>query len=107
MKKLLGIIVLVFLWTNIVYAKTYAIKITKYLIPDLTIDFTEYGIADETWRIVGTCKNAGTYSLVELTRYGIPDITVQLSKSEYGIVDRDICITNPDDLPDWFLEMLD
>ena len=99
--------VLGFLWTNIVAAKTYAIKITKYLIPDFTIDFTEYGIADETWRIVGTCKNAGTYSLVGLTEYGIPDITVQLSNSEYGIVDRDICITNPDDLPDWFLEMLD
>ena len=105
MKKLLGIVVLSFLWSNIVTANTYAIKVSKYLIPDLTIDITKYGIADETWKIVGTCKNAGTYSLVELTRYGIPDITVQLTK--YGIADKDICIVNPDDLPDWFLEMMD
>ena len=105
MKKILSIIILSLLWSNVGVAEMYAVKITKHLIPDLSIDITPYGIADETWKIVDTCKDASNYSLVELTRFGIsPDITVEIVK--YGIADKDICIINPEDLPKWFLKLL-
>jgi|TARA_Y100000031_G_C8128513_1_gene341717 hypothetical protein len=48
--------------------------------------------------------NAETYA-VKIKEYGIADLTVKVRS--FGIADKDVCIKNPDDVPDWLLEMLD
>ena len=65
MKKLLVIVVLSLLFSNVAYSGTYAVKIK------------EFGIADKTVKV-----------------------------KTYGIADKDICIKNPNDAPNWLLEML-
>ena len=50
--------------------------------------------------------NATTYA-VEFTESSLyADFTIEVSTSSL-YADRDICIKNPDSLPEWFLEMLD
>ena len=107
MKKLLGIVVLGLLWCNVSYSagRTYAIKISQYSIPDLSISVCTNCIADETWKIKGSCKGAVMATRVKIKEYGIADMTVKIKS--YGIPDKNICIQNPEDLPEWFLKMLD
>ena len=89
---------------NIVNSNTYAIKVKEYGMADMTIKVKEYGMADETWKIKGSCSSATSYSTIKVKEYGMADMTIKVKS--YGIADRDICIKNPDNLPDWFLEML-
>ena len=102
-----GLVLLFFLWTNISYSQTYAIKIDKYSIsPDMRVEFIRFGRADESWRIVGSCKNAINYTKVEIVDFVTVGRvkTVEITKSV--LADRDICIVNPEDLPKSVLEML-
>ena len=102
--KVLGIVVLGLLWFNTGYSGTYPIKIQEFGFADMTVKMTEYGIADETWNIKGSCSYAVSFNTIKITEYGIADMIVKVNS--YGIADKDICITNPSDAPDWFLEML-
>lgn len=99
---------LFFLWSNISYSQTYAIKIDKFSIsPDLRVEFTKYNIAvDETWRIVGSCKNAINPTRVEIVEFGIGSNIKRVEITNSFIADRDVCIVNPEDLPKSVLEML-
>mgnify|MGYP001809279036 CR=1 FL=1 len=54
--------------------------------------------------MISAPSHAGTYK-VKIKEYGRADLTVKIKT--YGRADKDICITNPDDLPDWFREMLE
>jgi len=87
------------------HAETYAVKIKEYGIADFTVMFKEYGIADEVWKVKGACSTSIGATSIIAKEYGIADLTVMIKT--YGIADKDICIANPDDLPDWFREMLE
>jgi Uri superfamily endonuclease len=104
MKKLLVIVVLSLLFSNVAYSGTYAVKIKEFGIADMTIKMKEFGIADETWKIKGSCRSAVSYTTIKIKEFGIADKTVKVKT--YGIADKDICIKNPNDAPNWLLEML-
>jgi len=104
MKKLLKIVVLFMLFSNVGHTGTYAVKIKEYGIADMTVKMKEYGIADEIWKIKGSCRSALSYTTIKIKEYGIADMTVKVKS--YGISDKDICIKNPNDAPEWLLEML-
>jgi len=108
MKKIFfELVLLIFLCTTISYSQTYAIKIDKYSIsPDMKVEFIRFGRADESWRIVGSCKSAINYTKVEIVDFvTIGRVkTVEITKS--AMADRDICIVNPEDLPRSVLDML-
>ena len=87
------------------FGKTYAIKFKEYGSADLTVKFKEYGSSDETWKVRGACQGASSYTSIKGKEYGSADLTVKIKT--YGSADKDICIKNPDDLPDWFREFLD
>ena len=108
MRKLILIFFLVFFIPIVSYSQTYAIKIDKFSIsPDLRVEFTKYNIAvDETWRIVGSCKNAINPTRVEIVEFGIGSNIRRVEITNSVIADRDICIVNPEDLPKSVLEML-
>ena len=74
-------------------SNTYALKIK------------EYGLADETWKVKGACTGAISYTSVKIKEYGTADLTVKIKS--YGLADRKVCIKNPNDLPYWFLNMID
>jgi hypothetical protein len=50
----------------------------------------EFGIADETWKIKGSCRGAVSYTTIKIKEFGIADKTVKVKT--YGIADKDICI---------------
>ena len=104
MKKLLGIVVLSILFSNVGHSGTYAVKIKEYGIADRTVKIKEYGIVDEIWKIKASCSSAVSYTTIKIKEYVIADMTVKVKS--YGISDKDICIKNLNDLPDWVLEML-
>jgi hypothetical protein len=109
MKKIILItFISLLIFTSISYSQTYAIKIDKFSIsPDLRVEFTKYNIAvDETWRIVGSCKNAINPTRVEIVEFGIGSNIRRVEITNSVIADRDICIVNPEDLPKSVLEML-
>lgn len=85
-------------------ADTFAIKIKEYGITDFSVKFKDYGIADETWKITGSCTSAFNYSTIKIKEYGITDKTVKVKTS--GIADKEVCIKNPEDIPDWLAKML-
>ena len=108
MKKLLGIVVLGLLWPNLVSATTYAVEFTeRSFLADLTVAITERSfLADETWNIKGTCTSALSYSTVEMTeRSFLADMTIALTDRSF-LADKDICIKNPNSLPEWFIEII-
>ncbi len=86
-------------------SNTYALKIKEYGLADLTIKVKEYGLADETWKVKGACTGAISYTSVKIKEYGTADLTVKIKS--YGLADRKVCIKNPNDLPYWFLNMID
>ena len=108
MRKLILIFFLVFFIPIVSYSQTYAIKIDKFAIsPDIRVEFTKYNIAvDETWRIVGSCKNAINPTRVEIVEFGIGSNIRRVEITNSIIADKDICIVNPEDLPKSVLEML-
>jgi hypothetical protein len=108
MKKILGIAVISLLWPNLVSATTYAVEFTeRSFLVDLTIAITERSfLADETWNIKGTCTSALSYSTVEITeRSFLADMTIALTDRSF-LADKDICIKNPNSLPEWFIEII-
>ena len=102
--RFLSVIMLVIPFNTSVFGKTYAIKFKEYGSVDLTVKFKEYGSADETWRVKGACERASSYTSVKGKEYGSADLTIKIKT--YGSADKDICIKNPDDLPDWFRKFL-
>ena len=108
MKKLLGIVVLGLLWPSLVNATTYAVEFTESsLYADFTIEVSTSSLyADETWNLVGSCRNEFNYSTIEISESSLyADKTIDITTNSL-YADRDICIKNPDSLPEWFLEML-
>ena len=61
-------------------------------------------LVDEIWKIKGSCRSAVSYTTIKIKEYGFADMTVKVKS--YGISDKDICIKNPNDAPEWLLEML-
>ena len=74
---------------------------------DFSIEVSTSSIfADEVWEIVGTCDGAFSYSTVEISENSIfADLDVEITKNSI-FADKQICIKNPNSLPDWFIEML-
>ena len=108
MKKILGIVVLGLLWPNLVSATIDAIEFTeRSFLPDLTVAITERSfLADETWNIKDNCTSALNYSTVEITEISsLADMTIALTDKSY-LADKDICIKNPNSLPEWFIEII-
>jgi hypothetical protein len=108
MRKIILIIFLIFFIPYVSYSQTYAIKIDKFSIsPDIRVEFTKYNIGvHESWRIVGSCKNAINPTRVEIVEFGIGSNIRRVEITNSVIADRDICIVNPEDLPRSVLEML-
>ena len=110
MKKIILInFISLLIFTSISYSQTYAIKIDKFsLSPNITkVEFTKSNIgAHETWRIVGSCKNAINPSRVEIVEFSISTNVKRVEITNSIIADRDVCIVNPEDLPKSVLEML-
>ncbi len=72
MKTILIIFVL-FFSSNVVYANTYAVKFDeRSIFADLTIKVSRTSLfVDETWKIVGSCKAALSYSTVKISQTSI------------------------------------
>ena len=107
MKTILIIFVL-FFSSNVVYSNTYAVKFDeRSIFADLTIKVSKTSLfVDETWKIVGSCKSAFSYSTVKISQTAIfADLTVKISQSAL-FPDKRICIKNPNSLPSWFLEII-
>jgi hypothetical protein len=83
---------------------TYAIRHTDSFIADKSIRLTESFMADETWRFAGVCSSAISYTSVRFTEFFMADLSIRFTSS--FMADRDICITNPDSLPDWLIRIL-
>jgi len=62
-------------------------------------------VSDETWKVKGACSSSFGATSIKAKEFGVADLTVKIKT--FGVADKTICITNPDDLPDWFLEMID
>ena len=108
MKKLLWILVLGLLWSVNLHASTYAINFTeRSFLADITIAITERSfLADEIWYFKGTCETASSYTTIAITeRSFLADKTIVLTNRSF-LADKDICIKNPRDLPEWFIEIL-
>ena len=91
-----------------VHANSYAVKFEEHaLFPDFTIEVSKHALfPDETWKIVGSCSEATSYSTVQISEHVLfPDLTVEISQHSM-FPDKEICIKNPDSLPDWFIEMI-
>lgn len=106
--KSIVLILIFFFWSNISYSQTYAIKIDKFSIsPDIRVEFTQSSVGvHETWRIVGSCKNAINPTKVEIVEFSIGRNTRRVQLTNSAIADKNICIVNPEDLPRSILEML-
>ena len=86
------------------HAETYAVKIKEYGMSDLTVKFKKYGMSDQTWKVKGRCSSSFGATTIKAKQYGMSDLTVKIKT--YGMADKDICIANPEGLPDWFRQML-
>jgi hypothetical protein len=99
-----SVILFILFFSAPAYSSTYAIKYSDSIIADKSIRVTDSIIADETWRFVGVCSSAINYTSVRFTDSIIADLSIRFTSSI--IADRDICITNPDSLPDWLIRIL-
>ena len=108
MKKILSLVVLGLLWPNLVSATTYAVEFTeRTFLADLTVAITERSLlADETWNIKGACTSALSFSTIGVTeRSLLADKTIALTDRSF-LADKDICIKNPNSLPEWLIEII-
>ena len=108
MKKLLGVLFVYLFISKNALANTYAVEfVDNSIFADFSIEVSTSSIfADEVWEIVGTCDGAFSYSTVEISENSIfADLDVEITKNSI-FADKQICIKNPNSLPDWFIEML-
>ena len=104
MKKIIWGLALLVLFNNTSHSQTHAIKYSRWGFADMTVEFTKSSFGDETWKIVGSCKSAINPTIVEITMVGFANKRISITK--YGPADRNICITNPEDLPSYILDMI-
>lgn len=90
--------------TQPVAADSTAIMVTEFGQADLTVRMKPTGDVDEVWLVTGTCQIAETYLSVQVKDYGYSDLTVKLQSK--GVADKQICIKNPEDVPEWMMKML-
>lgn len=85
-------------------ADATAIMVTEFGQADLTVRMNPTGDVDEVWLVTGSCQIAETYLSVQVKDYGYSDLTVKLTSA--GDADKQICIKNPEDVPEWMMKML-
>ncbi|MBT6416393.1 hypothetical protein [Candidatus Puniceispirillum sp.] len=85
-------------------ANSTAIMVTEFGQADLTVRMKSTGDVDEVWRVTGSCQIADTYLSVQVKDYGYADLTVKIQSK--GDADKQICIKNPEDVPEWMMKML-
>ena len=62
------------------------------------------GYVDEVWLVTGSCQIAENHLSIQVKDYGYSDLTVRLQSE--GDADKQICIKNPEDVPEWMMKML-
>lgn len=81
-----------------------AIMVTEFGQAELTVRMNPAGDVDEVWLVTGSCQIAENYLSVQVKDYGYSDLTVKLTSA--GDADKQICIKNPEDVPEWMMKML-
>jgi hypothetical protein len=91
------------------FAQVYAVQVDSLsMSPDLTVSVVTL-IGDETWEVVGECRNAETSTRVRFDFLSLSraDIRVVLVRRGQALIpNRQICITNADTLSDTVREQL-
>jgi hypothetical protein len=87
-----------------VAAETVAVNVTEFGQAEMTVRMKPEGDVDEVWLVTGSCQIAENYLSIQVKDYGYSDLTVRLQSE--GDADKQVCIKNPEDVPEWMMKML-
>ena len=87
-----------------VAAETVAVSVTEFGQAEMTVRMKPEGDVDEVWLVTGSCQIAENYLSIQVKDYGYSDLTVRLQSE--GDADKQVCIKNPEGVPEWTMKML-
>ena len=85
-------------------AETVAVSVTEFGQAEMTVRMKPEGDVDEVWLVTGSCQIAENHLSIQVKDYGYSDLTVRLQSE--GDADKQVCIKNPEDVPEWMMKML-